>query len=100
MFEMPYELSLVLLYLGCELCFSRCVVYTVSLLVCQVHHLLCELFRAESCSSHHVLSEAHAIFLDSKEQLSVIVKDQYPVILVSVNAVEASHCLLQVRNQN
>lgn len=69
----------------CNLCFSRCVVDTVSLLVCQVHHLPCELFRAESCSSRHVLAAAHTIFLDSREQSSIIVKYQYPFILLSMN---------------
>lgn len=69
----------------CNLCFSRCVVDTVSLLLCQIHHLLCELLRAESCSSHHVLAAAHTIFLDSKEWSSIIMKDQYPFILLSMN---------------
>lgn len=71
----------------CNLCFSWCVVYIASLLVCQVHHLFCELFRAESCSSHHVLSEAHTIFLELKEWSSAIVNDQYPFILLSMNTV-------------
>lgn len=69
----------------CNLCFSRCAVDTVSLLLCQVHHLLCELFRAESCSSPHVLAAAHTIFLDSREQSSIIMKYQYPFILLSMN---------------
>ncbi|XP_014725659.1 PREDICTED: E3 SUMO-protein ligase NSE2-like isoform X1 [Sturnus vulgaris] len=51
----------------------------------QVHHLLSELFRAESCSSPHVLAAAHTIFLDSKEQSSIIVNYQYPFILLSMN---------------
>lgn len=69
----------------CNLCFSRFVVDTMSLLLCQVHHLLSELFRAESCSSPHVLAAAHTIFLDSKEQSSIIVNYQYPFILLSMN---------------
>lgn len=38
----------------CNLCFSWCVVYIALLLVCQVHHLLCELFRAKICSSRQL----------------------------------------------
>lgn len=69
----------------CNLCFSWCVVDTTSLLLCQLHHLLCELFRAESCSSPRVLAAAHTIFLDSKEWSSIIVKYQYPFIQLSIN---------------
>lgn len=86
-FEIPYKLSLVLHYPAFVICFSWCVVYIVSLLLCQVHHLFCKLFRAESCSSHNVLSEAHTIFLDSKEWSSVILKDQYLFILLAMNTV-------------
>lgn len=38
----------------CNLCFSWCVVYIALLLVCQVHHLLRELFRAKICSSRQL----------------------------------------------
>lgn len=92
-FEIPYKLSHVLHYPGFVICVSPDVwfilwlVYIVSLLVCQVHHLLCRLFRAESCSSYHVFFEANTIFLESKDWSSVIVKDKYPFILLSLNTV-------------
>lgn len=76
---------LCIIMLDLYLCFSLCVVDTVSFLVCQVHHLPYELFRAESYSSRHVLAAAHTIFLDSREQSSIIVKYQYPFILLSMN---------------
>lgn len=69
----------------CNLCFSWCVVDTVSLLLCQVYHLLRELFRAESCSSPPVLAVAHTIFLDSEDRSSIIMKYQYSFILLSMN---------------